>query len=202
MPRVITPDWLTGIGVIGASTAFIGYLASRINPAFFWLATLGLVVNWFGDSLDGSLARYRQIERPRYGYFIDESADTISIFLIIIGLGLSAYVRLDMAMLALVGYFMMFIHVILCIQVTGRHHLTFLSLGPTEMRLGLIIVNTWMYFGGHLKGITVGSRTFSPYDLVLFGDATIFICLFLVNMMKVVLLLKREDTQNSDHVQR
>jgi archaetidylinositol phosphate synthase len=194
MPSAITPDWLTGIGVVGAVVVFVGYMASRINPAFFWLATFGLVVNWFGDSLDGSLARYRQVERPRYGYFLDESADTVSIFLIIVGLGLSAYVRLDMAMFALIGYFMMFIHVVLCIQVTGRHQLTFLSLGPTEMRLGLIAVNTWMYFAGNLKGVVIGGGAFSSYDLILFADGVIFVSLFLANMVKVVMLLRREDT--------
>jgi phosphatidylglycerophosphate synthase len=197
MPSAVTPDWLTAIGVVGAVIVFIGYLASRIDPAFFWLATLGLVVNWFGDSLDGSLARYRRIEKPRYGYFLDHSVDAVSIFLIMIGLGLSAYVRLDMAMFALLGYFMLCIYVFLSNHVTGQFQLTFLSLGPTEMRIGLIGLNSWMYFGGDLK-VVIGGENFSSYDLILFGNGLIFVCLFIVNMVRVVKLLRREDAPQLD----
>ncbi|MGO9004758.1 MAG: CDP-alcohol phosphatidyltransferase family protein [Beijerinckiaceae bacterium] len=192
MPSAITPDRLTGIGVAGAVIVFVGYLASRIDPAFFWLATLGLVVHWFGDSLDGSLARYRQIEKPRYGYFLDHSVDTVAIFSIMIGLGLSAYVRLDMALFALLGYFMLCIYVFLSNHVTGQFQLTFLSLGPTEARIGLIGLNSWMYFAGNSK-LVIGSESFSSYDLVLFGNGIVCVCVFIVNMVKVVKLLRRED---------
>ncbi|MGH6795836.1 MAG: CDP-alcohol phosphatidyltransferase family protein, partial [Methylocella sp.] len=60
MPRAVTPDRLTGFGACGAFLVFAGYAATRVHPAFFFLATLGVVIHWFGDSLDGSLARYRR----------------------------------------------------------------------------------------------------------------------------------------------
>jgi archaetidylinositol phosphate synthase len=192
MPSAITPDWLTGIGVVGAGIVFIGYLSSRIDPAFFWLATLGLVVHWFGDSLDGSLARYRGIERPSYGYFLDQSVDAISIFLIMTGLGLSAYIRLEMGLWFLLGYLMLCLHVVLCRDVTGRHQMSFLGFGPTEMRMGLIGLNSWMFFAGNLK-VVIGSETFSSYDFILCASGTISICVFVVNMLKVARRLRRED---------
>ena len=71
----MTPDHLTALGIVGAVVTAIGYVASNWSPIFFFLASFGLVVQWFGDSLDGSLARYRKIERPRYGFFVDHSVD-------------------------------------------------------------------------------------------------------------------------------
>jgi phosphatidylglycerophosphate synthase len=198
MPSTITPDRLTGIGFVGAVIVFAGYLASQIHPAFIWLATLGLVVNWFGDSLDGSLARYRQLERPRYGYFLDHSADAFSIFLILMGLGLSAYVRLDMALIALLGYLMMCIYVFLCNHVTGYFQLSFLALGPTEMRISLIGLNSLMYFAGDLR-ILIGHETFSPYDLILCSSGILLVGLFIVNMLKVARRLRWEDALASPH---
>src|ERR1019366_8927020 len=108
-------------------------------------------MHWFGDSLDGSLARYRRIERPRYGHFLDFSVDVISSLMIMLGVGLSAYVRLDVALFALVGYYMLWLFVLLNCQVSRNLQLSFLAAGPTEFRLVLIGLNCWMYFGGNLK---------------------------------------------------
>ena len=193
VPRFITPDRLTAFGAAGAVIAFIGYAATVLDPAFFWLATLGIVIHWFGDSLDGSLARYRQIERPRYGYFVDFSVDAISSFLIMLGVGLSAYVRLDVALFALVGYYMLWMYVLLNCQVSRNLQLSFLSAGPTEFRIVLIGLNCWMYFAGHVT-IPVGPVIFSPYDLAFCGMGIVSIGLFAVNVFKVARKLRLEDS--------
>ena len=88
MPRWVTPDVLTATGIFGSVMTFAGYWASSSTATFLWLASLGLVVNWFGDSLDGTLARFRHIERPKFGFFIDHTVDAISESLIVFGLGL------------------------------------------------------------------------------------------------------------------
>src|SRR5271155_3259825 len=86
LPGWVTPDFLTALGVSGALLAGLAYVATRYSPDFLWLACLGLFLNWFGDSLDGTLARQRRIERPIYGYFVDHSTDVISQVLIFLGL--------------------------------------------------------------------------------------------------------------------
>lgn len=192
MPRAVTPDRLTGFGAGGAALVFAGYAATRLHPAFFWLATLGVVIHWFGDSLDGSLARYRRIDRPRYGYFLDHSVDALCNLTIMTGAGLSAYIRLDVALFALLGYFMLCMYVFLYNQVSQRFQLSFLALGPTELRVGLIGINCWMYFAGDSR-IAIGHETFSPYDLVLCGAGIVFVGLFAVNVFHVARKLRRED---------
>lgn len=191
-PDAITPDRLTGFGAAGAAVVFLGYAATPFHPAFFWLATLGLLMHWFGDSLDGSLARYRRIERPRYGHFLDFSVDVISSLMIMLGVGLSAYVRLDVALFALVGYYMLWLFVLLNCQVSRNLQLSFLAAGPTEFRLVLIGLNCWMYFGGNLK-MPIGSAEFSPYELAFCGMGIVSMGLFAVNVFNVAQQLRIED---------
>src|SRR4030066_847817 len=77
-PAWVTPDWMTVIGIAGALVITLGYGLSNFHPAFLWLATLGFIINWGGDRLDGTLARYRHIERPKFGFFIDHVADVLT----------------------------------------------------------------------------------------------------------------------------
>jgi phosphatidylglycerophosphate synthase len=135
MPRWVTPDMLTATGVTGAGIIFIGYASSAINSSWLWLAIAGYFLHWFGDSMDGSLARFRQIERPAFGYFIDHSCDGFATFLIVAGMGLSPYVRLDAALFALVGYLLLFVHAVLAVRVLGELKLSYMAAGPTELRL-------------------------------------------------------------------
>lgn len=181
MPRPITSDLLTGLACLGALVAFAGYLGSQVNPEFFWLASAGLLIHWFGDSLDGSLARYRGRERPLYGYFLDHSVDVLCNFVIMAGVGLSPYIRLDAALFALIGYFMLCMYVFLFNHVSESFRLSFLALGPTELKLILIGMNCWMYLAGNSK-LFIGPLALSPYDLVLCGGGLVFLLLFAVNV--------------------
>ena len=78
LPLSLTPDHLTLIGIAGAVTASAGYFASRWSLEWLWIASAGLVINWVGDSLDGTVARLRGIQRPRYGFFVDHTSDLFS----------------------------------------------------------------------------------------------------------------------------
>ena len=141
MPRWVTPDHLTGIGFAGALLVFIGYAVSGSRPDFLWVASLGLVINWFGDSLDGTVARLRRIERPRYGYYLDNSIDCIAQLLLAVGIGLSGYVRFDLCLLALVAYLMVSVLSFLRANVSGVFQISYAAVGPTEVRVGFIVLN-------------------------------------------------------------
>jgi archaetidylinositol phosphate synthase len=146
LPLWLTPDRLTGIGFFGAVIAALGYWLAAQRPAFLWLACLGLGINWFGDSLDGSVARLRCIERPRYGFFLDQSVDVIEQLLFCLGLGLSGYVHFGLAMLGLAVYFMMSILSLLSASVTTVFRLARGGVGLTELRCIFIAANALMFF--------------------------------------------------------
>ena len=164
MPNWVTPDVLTATGVSGAGIIFIGYASSSMNSDWLWLAIAGYFVHWFGDSMDGSLARFRRIERPAFGYFIDHSCDGFATFLILAGLGLSPYVRLDAALFALVGYLLLFIHTVLAVRVLGEMKLSYLAAGPTELRLAMIAVTLAMLTLGDKPGVFA---PISGFDVVI-----------------------------------
>jgi phosphatidylglycerophosphate synthase len=148
MPPWVNPDILTGIGILGAVITFVSYWLTNQNPNYLWLASFGFVINWFGDSLDGTLARYRKIERPVYGYFVDHTVDAISEVIFFLGIGLSPYMRFEVASLALIGYLLMSIMIYVRIYVDDVFKISYGKFGPTEMRVIIIIANALMYFIG------------------------------------------------------
>lgn len=147
LPRGWMPDHLTGLGVVGALLTMLGYALSPRNPGWLWLASGGLLVNWFGDSLDGTLARVRQIERPKYGYYIDHMVDAVNTAVIGTGIGLSPYVSLPIAMTLVILYLCLSINVYLESAVHGQFDLGFGIFGPTEVRLVLVLANAGLYAG-------------------------------------------------------
>lgn len=180
MPAWINPDILTLIGILGAVIICAGYILSGVSSAFLWLATLGFVINWFGDSLDGSLARYRQIERPKYGFFVDHTVDAFSQLLIFMGLGLSPYVSFSVAALALVGYLLMTVLVYVDTFVSGVFKISYGKFGPTEMRVLAILVNAAFFFVGR-PIIETALGPVALYDLVVLAIALAFVLVFLIS---------------------
>ena len=148
-PIWLKPDHLSAFGMFGSVLIFFSYWLCHISPAFLWLASLGFVINWVGDSLDGTLARFRLIERPKYGFFLDHTLDAIGQVLIFLGLGASPYVDLRIASLALIGYLLMSILVYVNTIVNGEFRIAYLKLGPTEMRVIAILANTLIFFIGN-----------------------------------------------------
>lgn len=151
LPRWVTPDQLTGFGVFGAFVVMLGYILSRWGMGWLWLSNFGLVLHWFGDSLDGTLARVRKIERPRYGFYLDQVIDTIGSLVISLGIGFCPVVRMDLSLLVLVVFFMLSIQVYVRNIVDREFHVAVGGLGPTEMRLGIFAMNIGiLLFGGTL----------------------------------------------------
>ena len=176
LPAWVKPDHLTSLGLVGALMILIGYVASGADIRWLWLSIAGYCLHWFGDSLDGSLARFRQIERPRFGYFIDHSADGLANLMIMGGLGLSPFVRLDVALFALCGYLLMSIHAFLSARVLGELKLSYIAFGPTELRLMLIAVTLSM-FVAHPSG--QAGEPWTPLDLLVVTAGAILTLIFL-----------------------
>lgn len=141
LPRSIRSNHLTGLGVAGAIGVGVAYTLSSVHVAWLWVASVMLMVNWFGDSLDGTLARVRHTERPRYGYYLDHIVDAFNTAVIGVGIGLSPFVRLDVALLLVVLYLTLSINIYLESSVFGVFRLAYGRLGPTEVRILLIASN-------------------------------------------------------------
>ena len=141
-PRWVTSDMMTFIGVLGAVVIAVGYILTSQNINFLWLSSLGFIINWYGDSLDGTLARVRNTQRPIYGYYLDHTVDAINEVMIFVGVGLSGLMRLEIALLALVMYLLMTINVSINAHLKKEFKLTYASMGPTEFRIIMIIINT------------------------------------------------------------
>jgi phosphatidylglycerophosphate synthase len=189
LPQWVTPDKLTLLGLLGAAMVFAGYAASHLDANWLWLSVGGYCVHWFGDSLDGSLARFRAIERPRYGYFVDHSADLVGAMLIVGGIGASPYVRLDMSLIALAGYYMLAAHAFLAARVVGELKLSYVAAGPTELRLILIGLTIGMFAVGPTRS---GEWGLSWFDLIVGAIGMLLIAIFLVQTLAMVRRLSRQ----------
>ncbi|MEW9856180.1 CDP-alcohol phosphatidyltransferase family protein [Novosphingobium sp. M1R2S20] len=180
MPAWVTPDLLTALGVFGAVLTFAGYLGSNLTEEWLWLAIVGYVVQWFGDSMDGSLARFRRIERPSYGYFIDHSCDGLTTALIVWGIGMTPYVTMDVVMIALVGYLLLSIHAYLSARVLGEFKLSYLAAGPTELRFLLIGLTIMMMVLGAGPGFF---GAISGFDIFVGAIGVLLMTLFIIQTL-------------------
>ena len=147
LPAWIKPDHLTALGVLAALGIAAAYVLSNGNEAWLWAASALLVVHWLGDSLDGTLARVRKTERPRYGYYLDHLVDAFATAAIGIGLGLSPHMLLAVGLAIVVAYLILSINTYLETHAFGVFTLGYGRLGPTEARLLLIGVNTLLALG-------------------------------------------------------
>jgi archaetidylinositol phosphate synthase len=141
MPRWVNSDHLTALGFLALMGVAGAYYWARSSKAGFALATVLFVVNWFGDSLDGTLARVRNQQRPRYGFYIDHVLDTCGSVFVFGGLALSGYMSERVALALLVAWLLMSIEVYLATYTLGTFHLSFAAFGPTEFRLLMIAGN-------------------------------------------------------------
>lgn len=192
MPLWVTPDLLTALGMVGAFAIFAGYAASGLHVDWLWLAIAGYGVQWFGDSMDGSLARFRRIERPSYGYFIDHSCDGLATLLILAGMGASPYIRMDVALVALAGYLLLSIHAYLAARVIGEFKLSYLAAGPTELRLLLIGMTLAMMALGYAPGVF---GAVSGFDVFVGLIAALLVILFVIQTLSTARRLAISDSQ-------
>src|SRR3989441_4031341 len=188
VPRSIRSNHLTAIGLIGAAGAGTAYALTTYNPAWLWVASAMLVLNWLGDSLDGTLARVRGTQRPKYGYYLDHVVDAFSTAVIGLGIGLSPYVDLGLALGLVVVYLALSINVYLESSVFGVFKISYGRIGPTEVRLLLVLLNTMLAVAallavkGPLPGGVVANLTLGVF---VGGMVALFVGRFARNLYRL-----------------
>lgn len=188
-PRWMTSDILTGIGFFGAVVIAAGYILANVDIRFLWIASLGLVINWYGDSLDGTLARVRNAQRPVYGYYLDHTVDGINESLMFAGIGLSGLIHFPLALAILVLYLLLTINVSVNAHLKKEFRLTYAKLGPTEFRILGIIANTLFVVVKPLREFSLGFCMFGK-DITLqaldFAGLAVFLVLLVIYFSTII----------------
>jgi phosphatidylglycerophosphate synthase len=166
LPSGLMPDHMTIIGIIGSVLILTGYILIWVDRSFLFLASFGFIINWFGDSLDGTIARRRKIERPIYGFYVDHNIDAISFLMVGLGLGFSPYMRMGTALFTIIGYFMLAIYSYINAYITKEFRISFSKVGPTEVRILAVIANTIMFFVGGQWRVEILASEFGVLDFV------------------------------------
>jgi phosphatidylglycerophosphate synthase len=177
MPARVNSDHLSVLGLAAMFVAGIAYAFSGRNPLMLHLVNVCIFLNWFGDSLDGTLARYRDRLRPRYGFYVDHIIDTFGTMFLIFGLALSGYMTERVAAATLIVFLMLAINSYLTAHALGIFKISHGKLGPTEIRLVLIIGNLFLLHGAHAR---IFSHRFLLFDIggvvsiIIMGSMLIF----------------------------
>ncbi len=145
-PEAINSDHLTTLGAIGMLLTGASYAFARYSRYGLLLGCVFLAVNWLGDSLDGTLARYRHRQRPRYGFYVDHIIDCFGITALFAGMGASGYMRPIIAAWLLIAYLLLSSEIFLATYAVGRFEMSHVGLGPTELRILLCIGNIYLFF--------------------------------------------------------
>lgn len=182
IPQWVNSDMLTLLGFLSSFIIAAGYILGFSNRWYLVLIIIGLVLNWFGDSFDGSLARYRKKTRPNYGYYIDHVIDSIVIMIFGLGIGLSGFVRIEIALAFVIMYLILIIHVELVTYVQNEFRYSFGLIGPTEIRIVGIILTIVMFFLP-VKYFDIFGYNLTQYDL--FASLAVII-MFLVIVYSIV----------------
>ena len=187
VPRPIRSNHLTALGTIGATAAGVAYALTNYSSKWLWVASAMLIVNWLGDSLDGTLARVRGTQRPKYGYYLDHVVDAFSTAVIGLGIGLSPYVDLAIALGLVVVYLALSINVYLESTVFGVFKISYGRIGPTEVRLVLILLNCLLLLvpAPHSLVANVANWTLT---VILAGMIALFVGRFARNLYRLAKL--------------
>ena len=192
LPKWVLPDHLTLLGIASAAGIGVCYAASGHSTNYLWAANALWVIHWFGDSLDGTLARVRRIQRPRYGYYLDHTVDMFAVACVCLGLGFSPYLLLSVGLAMLMAYYLMSINVYLETFVLKKFQFGYAYIGPTEARIILILAGSALALGVEPK-FELRHVPFGPLDLIgLAGVAVMLILLLRRIIQNLVHLAKLE----------
>lgn len=183
MPSWVVPDHLTALGVVAALAAGWCFANAGADPALLWWANLAIACNWFGDSLDGTLARVRKNERPRYGFYLDHLTDMLSVAALFVGLGLSPYMDMGVALCIVLAYYLLSINSHLEAKTLGIFQITYGLMGPTEARLILIAMSSAIALGALPAG-SYTSWSLGSLDIVGLSAAAVMFVLVAYNAGK------------------
>jgi archaetidylinositol phosphate synthase len=157
-PERMNSDHLTIIGAIGMFLAGGSYALARYSPCGLLFCCVFLAVNWLGDSLDGTLARYRNHLRPRYGFYVDHVIDCFGVTALLAGMGASGYMQPRFAAWLLVAYLLLSSEIFLATYALARFEMAYFNFGPTELRILLCVGNLFVFFrpSTHPFGLRLG----------------------------------------------
>jgi archaetidylinositol phosphate synthase len=191
MPRQVNSDHLTAVGLVSMLGAGIAYFAARWNPYALLVVCVCLVLNWFGDSLDGTLARFRDQQRPRYGFYVDHIVDALSALFLLGGLALSGYMHPWIAIALLLAYNLLAMESYLATYTIGEFRIAHFLFGPTELRALLIIGNIFLLFHPFA---TLAGHVFRLFDVGGVIGAAGMLCTFVITMTRNTIRLYRQET--------
>lgn len=189
MPKWVTSDMLTVLGIFGSVVIAVGYWLSGRDINWLWLASGGFLINWLGDSLDGTLARVRNTQRPVYGFFLDHNVDCINETIMFLGAGLSPLLNFSVAMTVLVAYLLISVYVYINAHLKNEFKLTYAGLGPTEFRVIVVIINTLFIYVAPLREysrevVMLGNPvTFHILDYIALGIALVILIFYIWSMV-------------------
>lgn len=161
-PLWINSDHLTALGLLSLLGAGASYWYARYHRGGLLLVAVFLGLNWLGDSLDGTLARVRNRQRPRYGFYVDHIVDAFGTLFLLSGLALSGYMSKSIAAALLTTYFMLSIEVYLATYTIGTFQLSFWKFSPTELRILLAIGNIALFY---CPIVQLAGSTYRLYDV-------------------------------------
>jgi len=164
-PERVNSDHLTFLGAVGMFLAGASYGLSRYSHYGLLLSCVFLAINWLGDSLDGTLARFRSHQRPRYGFYVDHVIDCFGVTALLGGLGASGYVHPLVAVWLLVAYLLLSSEIFLATYALGRFEMSYFHLGPTELRILLCVGNLYLFFQTSIPSLHFSRFAFSVVDL-------------------------------------
>ncbi len=182
LPRAINSDHLTSLALAAMGLAGAAFAAARWDHRALWLVVVALALNWFGDSLDGTLARVRRAERPRYGFYVDHVLDIVGTTLLVGGLACSPFMTPTVALALLIAYLLVAGEVFLATAVRGVFRMSVGGVGPTELRIILAAGAMALLRDPH---VSIGPLTVRLFDfggaLAAAGLLTVFVVSVLRN---------------------
>ncbi len=181
LPSRVQPDHLTLLGLAAMAAAGIGYYLTRFDLAFLHLVNFCLLANWFGDSLDGTLARTRNRQRPRYGFYVDHVIDSVGALFLLSGLGVSGLMSERVAVALLIAYLLLSIDSYLAAHALGRFRISYFKMSPTEVRILIAAGNLALLLRGSTR---VMDERFLLFDIGGLGAAAGILGVFLVSTLR------------------
>ncbi len=186
LPWWVNSDHLTLLGFVAMILAGACYALARTNRVGLILATIFLALNWFGDSLDGTLARVRNRQRPRYGFYVDHMIDTVGGFFLMGGLAISGIVDWRIALGMFIAFLMLSVEVYLAAYTLGTFRLSFAKFGPTETRILLALGNVALWFHPDMRIFGSSYRVFDVGGIAaVAGMALMLVVSAICNTMKL-----------------
>ena len=190
MPRCIDSDHLTALGFGATLAAGLLYAASASHPWMVLLVNVALLANWFGDSLDGTLARFRGRSRPRYGFYVDHLVDSIGVAALVLGLAASGRMGPTVAAAVVVAYLLLSIEIFLATYTLARFKIAYGGLGGTELRIALALLNAAVFLWP--QPLPLGVRLFDVAGVL---ATAAFAVAFTASAVRNATRLRDEETQ-------